>query len=187
MAISRDRKEALLAEYRQQYAKSAGMVLADYSALTVAQMQGLRRRAREQNGRVFVVKNTLLNLVLKEAHLEVPEDLLTGPTIIAFCYQDVPPLVKLFRDYAKELEDEGEFTVKGGLLEGRFLSTDEALAIADLPSRDELLAQVLRTINAPATQAVGVVASGIRQVLNVIKAYADKLEEAGGNVAEAAA
>jgi len=187
LAISRDRKKTLIAEYRQQYAESAGVVFADYSALTVAQMQVLRRRAREQNGRVFVVKNTLLNGVLKEAQMESPEGLLTGPTIIAFCHQDVPPLAKLFRDYAKEMTEEGHFIVKGGLLEGRFLSVAETLTVADLPTRDELLAQVLRTINAPATQAVGVVASGIRQVLNVIKAYADKLEEAAGNTVEVAA
>jgi large subunit ribosomal protein L10 len=183
LAISRERKEALIAEYRQQYANSAGVVFADYSALSVAQMENLRQRARELNGQVFVVKNTLFNLVLNEAHLTPPAALLKKTTLVAFCHQDVPSLAKLFRDYMKEVE-EGRFVVKGGLLEGNFLTAAQTLAIADLPSREELLAQVLRTINAPATQTVGVVAGGIRQVMNVIKAYADKLEEAGG-VAEA--
>ena len=187
MAISRDRKETLLAEYRQQVTESNGIVLADYTALTVAQMQNLRRKAREQNGQIFVVKNTLLNVVLKENDLKTPEGLLSGPTVVAFCHQDVPPLAKLFREFAKEME-EGRFVVKGGMMEGRFITPEEVSAIADLPSREELLAQVLRTINAPATQMAGVVASGVRQVLNVIKAYADKLEEeAGGVPAEAAA
>lgn len=185
MAISRERKDTLVAEYQQQYAESAGIIFADYSTLTVVQLQDLRRRAREQNGRVFVVKNTLFDLVLKKEQLTSPEGLMTGPTIVAFCHQDVPPLAKLFRDFAKEMEED-RFIIKGGLLDGDFLTPDQAKAIADLPSRTQLLAQVLRTINAPATQTVGVVASGIRQVLNVIKAYADKLEEAGGKTAEAA-
>ena len=186
MAISRVRKEELVAEYKQQLSESNGMIFADYRALTVARMQDLRRRAREQGGQIFVVKNTLLNLVLKEEGLKPPESLLTGATIVGFCHQDVPPMAQLFRDFTKEVEEE-RFAVKAGMMDGRFFSKAEALAIADLPSREQLLAQVLRTINAPATQVTGVVASGIRQVLNVVKAYVDKLEEAGGASAEAAA
>lgn len=186
MAISRARKEELVALYKQQLDQSSGIVMADYNAVTVSQMQDLRRRVREQQGQAFVVKNTLLELVLKDEGLDVPQELFTGPTLVAFCHQDVPPVAKLFREYAKERE-EGRFVVKGGLLEGRFLSASETLAIADLPGREELLAMVLRTINAPASQTVGVVASGVRQILNVVKAYADKLQEAEGVPAEAAA
>lgn len=184
MAISRARKEELVAEYRQQLSASNGLVMADYTALSVPQMQALRRQAREKDGLVYVVKNTLLELVLKEQDVDVPEGLLVGPTIVAFCQGDVPPLAKLFREFAKESE-EGRFVVKGGLMEGKILSVKEALAIADLPSREVLLSQVLRTINAPATQTAGVIASGIRQVLNVVQAYVDKLEE-GGEAAAAA-
>ncbi len=185
MAITRARKEELLATYKQQLAESSGLVLADYTALTVPQMQDLRRKVREQQGQVFVVKNTLFSKALKDAGLEAPQGLLVGPTVAAFCHQDVPPVAKVFREFAKEVEAE-KFTIKGSLLEGAFLSRQDTLAIADLPTRDELLSMVLRTINAPATQTVGVVASGIRQVLNVVKAYVDKLEE-GGAPAEAAA
>jgi large subunit ribosomal protein L10 len=69
--------------------------------------------------------------------------------------------------------------VKGGLLEDNFLSAEQVKAIAELPSRDVLLAQVLGTINAPATQLTSAVANGVRQVLNVLQAYVDKLEESG--------
>lgn len=186
MAISRARKDELVAKYRQRLAKSNGIVFADCVGIKVAQIQDIRRKANEHNGQIFVVKNTLLNLVLKEAGLAVPEGLLSGPSVAVFCDQDVPPLAKLFCDFDKEME-EGQFVVKGGIMEGRFLSKEEVLAVANLPGRDELLSQVLRTINAPATQIVGVVASSVRQVLNVVQAYVDKLEEAGGSSAEAAA
>ena len=186
MAISRERKEALVAAYQQQFAASNGVVMADYTALTVNQMQDLRRKTREQNGLAFVIKNTLFNVVLKEQGLEASDELLTGSTIVAFCHEEVPPVAKLFRDYVKEVED-GMFKVKGSIMEGRVLSAAETLALADLPSREVLLSTVLRTINAPATQVAGVVASGVRQILNVVQAYVDKLEEAGGTPAEAAA
>jgi len=179
LAISRARKEELLTIYRQQLAESDGFVMASYLHLSTPQLQDLRGRVRELEGATFVVKNTLFRKVLEEAGLEVPDDLLTGPLIVGFSHQDVPSMARLFREFARGLE-EGEFVIKGGMIEGRLFDAQEAAAVASLPTRDELLATVLRTFNAPATQMAGVVASGIRQVLNVIKAYADKLEESAG-------
>lgn len=185
MAITRARKEELLDAYRQQLAESTGFVMAEYNALSVPQMQDLRHRAREEDSEVFVVKNTLFALALEEAELDAPEEMLTGPNVVAFSHKDIPALAKLFREFARSVEED-RFVVKGGLMEGRIFGAQEAAAVADLPTREELLSQVLRTINAPATQMAGVVAGGIRQVINVIKAYADKLEEAGGGSAETA-
>jgi large subunit ribosomal protein L10 len=176
----------LIAEYKSQLSESQGMVLAHYKALTVAQMQDLRRQAREKEGRIFVVKNTLLGLALQDMDVEPPEDLLVGPTLVAFCHEDVPPLAALFRDFSKELENADNFVIRGALLEGNYISSEETMTVADLPTREELMAQVLRAINAPATQVAGVVASGIRQIMNVVQAYVDKLEE-GDASAEAAA
>lgn len=189
MAISRARKEELLDEYRQQTTESNGVLMAEYRALSVQQMQELRRQVREQEGALYVVKNTLFRIVLEEQDVTVPEELVTGPTLGVFCHQDVPPVAKLLRDYTGTVE-EGKFRVKGGYMSGQILSEEEAVAVADLPSREELMAQVLRAINAPATQVVSVlsngggkpmvnvVASGVRQVVNVVKAYVTKLEEA---------
>jgi large subunit ribosomal protein L10 len=186
LAISRARKEELVAMYEQQLANSNGVMIADYTALSVSRMENLRQRASAQDAQICVIKNTLFDVTLKEQGLESPEGLLTGSTMVAFCHQDVPPVAKLFRDFTKEVE-ERQFKVKGSLMEGQFLSADQTAALADLPSREVLLSQVLRTINAPATQVAGVVASGIRQILNVVQAYVDKLEEAAGAPAEALA
>lgn len=189
MAISRERKEELLATYKQQIEESNGLILANYSALTVPSLEAARGQALEQDGQIFVIKNTLFRLALQEQGFEPPEDLFSGPLIAAFCHQDVPPLAKMLIDFAKEV-DVGALEISGGFMDERFLSVDEVKAIAELPSRDELLAQVLRGIQAPATQVAGVVAGGVRQVLNVVKAYVDKLEEgaeASPETAEAAA
>lgn len=186
MAISRARKEELLEEYRQQLSNSDGFIMAEYKALSVPQMQTLRQRAREQGSEVFVVKNTLFGIALEESGYEAPEALLTGPTVVAFAHEGVPSVARLLREFAQSVEEE-RFVVKGGMMEGRMFGRKQVAAVAELPTREELLSQVLRTINAPATQMAGVVASGIRQVVNVIKAYADKLEEAGGGGAAEAA
>jgi large subunit ribosomal protein L10 len=185
LAITRARKEELVAEYHRQIDESTGFVMAEYNALSVPQMQDLRRQTRQAEGEVFVIKNRLFKLVLEERGLAVPEDLMTGPMIVGFSHKDVPSLTKLFRNAARGFEAD-RLMVRGGLLEGRIFGQDEVVAVSNLPTREELLSMVLRTINAPATQTAGVVASGIRQVLNVVKAYADKLEEAGGASAETA-
>jgi len=184
LAISRTRKEELYQEYVEQYRKSDGIMLAHYHNLTVSQMQAMRRRAREQGGQIFVVKNTLLQKVLQEHGVKTSADILTGPTLAVFCHQGIQPLAKLLNDLAKESE-EGQFVVRGAVLEGHMYHAEQAVRLADMPSRGQLLAQALGTINAPASQVVGVVASGVRQVLNVLQAYVDKLE--GGAPAEMAA
>jgi large subunit ribosomal protein L10 len=186
LAISRERKEELIAEYREQLEKSEGVVFAHYSGLTVQQMEALRGETREREGNVYVVKNTLLQRVFEDQDLEVPENLLTGPTLVAFCHQDTPPLAKVFKTFAGDVE-EAEFKIRGALVEGRFYTDAEANTLAELPTRDELFAKVLGTINAPATQTAGVVASGVRQILNVVQAYVDKLEEGGASPEAAAA
>ena len=94
-------------------------------------------------------------------------------------------MAKVFKNFASDV-DEGEFDIKGALVEGRFYTAEETDRLAELPSRDAMFSKVLATINAPATQTVGVVASGVRQVLNVLNAYVDKLEE-GDAAVEAAA
>ncbi len=159
-------------------------MLAHYRSLTVAQMQAMRRRAREQGGQIFVIKNTLLRNILEEHGVEMLADVMTGPTLAVFCYKGIQPLSKLLNDFTKEFE-EGQFKVRGAVLEGRMYNAEQAVRLADMPSREQLLAQVLGTINAPASQMVGVVASGVRQILNVLQAYVDKL--GGGASAEAAA
>lgn len=186
MAITRTRKTELVAEYESQLAQSQGVLMARYSALTVAQMEKLRRRVREQDGEVFVIKNTLFERALASQGIQAPPSLFAGPLLVVFCHKDVPPMAKLFRDFAKEVE-EGRFVVHSALLEKRFYSAQEAVALADMPSRETLLAQVLGTINAPATQVAGVIAGGIRQIMNVLQAYVDKMNEAGQTPAEAAA
>jgi large subunit ribosomal protein L10 len=172
----------LVEQYKELLAQSQGIILTDYRGMRVQEMQQMRRSVRDAECDVHVVKNRLMKLALTDADLTVPDEWLIGPTAIAFCRSDVPPVAKMLT----ELSDDVSLAIKGGILEAEILSTEQVDALAKLPSREVLLANVLGTINAPATQMAGVVASGIRQVLNVLQAYVDKMEEQGAPAPEAA-
>jgi len=107
--------------------------------------------------------------------MPVPEDLLEGPSAVAFCQGDIAGPAKAINDFLKDKE----IKVKGAILGGSVLRGAEAAALASLPSRDQLFGRLLGTINAPGTQTAGVVAAGIRQVLYALKSRIDQLEKQG--------
>lgn len=175
MAISKQKKGELIAQYVEQLKKSQGVILTDYRGLTVSDVHGLRRGLRPLDVKFQVVKNRLLMLALKEAGMSLPEEWLTGPTAVGFCYKEVPPAAKYLRDAMRDLE---ALRFKGALVGSSLIAADGVQALADLPPREVVLAQILGTIQCPAGRVAGVVANGIRQVLNVLQAYVDKLEGA---------
>jgi large subunit ribosomal protein L10 len=124
---------------------------------------------------LHVAKNTLLMLALKRANMPVPEDLLEGPSAVAFCHGDIAGPAKAINDFLKDKE----IKVKGAIMGGSVLRGAEATALASLPSRDQLFGRLLGTINAPGTQTAGVVAAGIRQILYALKSRIDQLEKQG--------
>jgi len=174
LAISKQRKDELVAQYAEQLKQSKGIILVDYRGLSVGDTNSIRNAMRPIGGRFQVVKNRLLALALKEAEMSLPGEWLLGPTAVGFCYDEVPPVAKVFTDTAKDLE---ALHIKGGLIGASVVEPEQVQAIADLPSREVLLGQVLGTINAPASQIVSVVASSLRQILNVLQAHVDKLQE----------
>jgi len=175
LAISKDRKIELVTQYVEQLRQSKGIILADYRGMTVSDISGLRNSLRSAGCRFWVVKNRLLKLALREMGLSLPDDWLNGPTVVGFC-EDVPRAAKVLTEATKELE---VLRIKGGLVGAAVVSAEQVNAIANLPPLEVILSQALGTINAPASRMVGVVASGIRQVLNVLQAYVDKLEKSG--------
>jgi large subunit ribosomal protein L10 len=186
LAISKQRKDELVAQYIDLLQQSKGVILADYRGLSVSQVHQIRNTMRPLGGEFHVIKNRLMQIALHEVGLSLPDEWLVGPTAASFCREEVPPIAKAFTDTAKEME---ALKIKGGLIGASPVTPTQVNVVADLPPREVLLAQVLGTINAPASQVVGVIASGIRQVMNVLQAYVDKLQEAGGAaepVAEAA-
>lgn len=175
MAISRDKKEVLVKEYLDQLNVSEAVIITSYSGLRVSQVEQLRRKIREAEGSFAIVKNTLAERALKEAGLPVVEEMLTGPVGIGFCHHNVSGVAKAITDFSKQNE---LLAIKGGLLGSRVIDEAGVKNLANLPSLDVLRAQLLGLINAPASQLAGVVAGGVRQLVNVVSAYAEKEAEA---------
>ncbi len=174
MPVTRERKEVLVTDLVDEVKKSQALILTDYRGLPTTELAGLRNRLRGKAG-MHVVKNTLMEIALERAGMPVPQDLLEGPTAVTFCYTDIAGPVKMLNDFMREKE----MKVKGAILGVQVLRGAEAANLASLPSREQLFGRLLGTINAPSTQVAGVVASGIRQIMYLLKARAEQLEKQG--------
>ena len=164
--MARPDKAAAVAELVESFQDSAGAVLTEYRGLTVKQLQDLRR-ALGENAQYAVVKNTLTKIAAGEAGVEGFDDLLTGPTAIAFINGDVVEAAKGLRDFAKA---NPALVIKGGYLEGRTIEATEIAKLADLESREVLLAKLAGAMNASMAQAVGLFAAPLQQVARLAAA-----------------
>ena len=171
MAITKERKEELLKAYAELVQKSEGLILVEYRGLSMKGMDPLRSKVREASGELHVVKNTLALKALEAAGRAAPAELFTQTTAVGFAFSDVPAVAKALTAFAKD----SEFVkVKGGLLGTRVLTAKDVEALAELPPLPIVRGRLLGLLQAPATRLTGAIAGGVRQVLNVVKAYADK-------------
>jgi large subunit ribosomal protein L10 len=176
LAFTREKKQELVQEYVDLLRESPAVVFVASRGLTVAEVTQLRTKMRETGSRYHRVKNTLFSQALQQAGMPVPK-VLTGPVSVAFCPEDIAPAVKAIVDFDASL-GEREFEITGGIVENQVLNAERAKALATMPSKDTLFAQILAGIQAPAGQVTGLVANSIRQILNVLQARVDQLQEA---------
>lgn len=151
MENPRPEKVAVVDEVRERFSASSAALLTEYRGLDVAQMAALRRSLREAGGSYKIYKNTLVRFAARDLGLEI-EDLLTGPTAIAFVDGDAVNVAKALRDFAKTNEN---LVVKGGVLGDKLLDAAEAKALADVAPREELLARLAGAMAAPMQQFAG--------------------------------
>ena len=147
--MARTDKSAAIAELKEKFESSDAVLLTEYRGLTVMQLKTLRR-AIGANAQFKVAKNTLAKIAAKEAGIEGLDDLLTGPTAFAFVTGEIADTAKAIRDFAK---DNPALLVKGGVLEGNLLSEDDVKKLADLESREVLLAKAAGVLKAKIGQA----------------------------------
>lgn len=177
MAIKRERKVELLDIYRAEVQKSSALVFTNFRGLSVANLQSLRVKLRETDTGFMVVKNSLLGIALKENGLPTPDTLLSGPNAVAFVGEDIGRSVKSILDWIKA-EKVGE--VSGALLGNSVLNAKNAEALAELPSKEQVLAQVLGAINAPASALARMLTAPSASLVRVINAH---VEQQNGNAA----
>ena len=156
--------------------KAKVALLTDYRGLTVTQLQDLRGKLRTGDVEYRVVKNTLARRAAEAAGVPALQSELEGPVAIAFGYDDLSLPSKLINEFVRTTRL--KLDVKGGLVEGRVFSPDQVKQLADLPSRETLLAQLLGTLQSPVAQLVGIMQTPVQQLLGVLDAYKSKLEAA---------
>jgi large subunit ribosomal protein L10 len=171
--MARPDKAAAVAELVESFQDSAGAVLTEYRGLTVKQLQDLRR-ALGENANYAVVKNTLTKIAATEAGVVGFDDLLTGPTAIAFINGDVVEAAKGLRDFAKA---NPALVIKGGILDGDPVDANEIAKIADLESREVLLAKLAGGMLATLNQAVYMFQAPLSQAARLAGALQAKAEE----------
>jgi large subunit ribosomal protein L10 len=172
----RNEKEAVIAEVAQLLTDTENLFVSDYRGLTVAELAELRGKLRESGARFKIVKNTLGGIAADRSGREVVKDMLSGPTAVTFCGDDLVGAAKALADFAKT---HPQLVVRGGLLESSLIDTDAVKALAGLPSRDVLIAQVVGTMAAPMIGLVTVLQGTVSGFVRALNQVAEQRAAAG--------
>ena len=169
------KNQEMLVQIKSDIESSHAVWIVDYCGLSVKEIQALRGAIREAGASMKVYKNTLMHIALKESDLPTADDMLQGPSAFVFAGEDVAAAAKAVKNYAK---DNDKLEIKGGIMDGAVLNAEQVEAIASLPSREELYAQIAGAISGVA-RGLAVTLNGIpRGLAQVTKAVADQKEAA---------
>lgn len=157
----RSEKEATVSQVAEKFNKSQSVVLADYRGLNVLEVTELRKKLREAGVEYKVIKNTLTSRAAKAANIEGLDEYLSGPTALAFGYNDPVTPAKILATFAK---DHKKLELKAGVLEGKIISTKAVTALAELPSREALLGQIAGLLQSPMRGLVTVLSGPLRNL-----------------------
>jgi large subunit ribosomal protein L10 len=174
MESPRPEKVAVVDEVREKLTQADAALLTEYRGLTVKQLADLRRQLRPSGAEYKVYKNTLVRFAAREVVEDRLDQLLTGPTAIAFVRGDAAAVAKTLRDYARTNQ---ALVLKGGLLGDKVVGARDLEALADLPPRDQLLARLAGAFQAPLTKLAGLLQALPR---NFAYGLAALIDERGG-------
>ncbi len=173
--MARPEKIAEVEAITSRFQSAQSMILADFTGLTVEQMTAFRVNCRAQNIDCRVVKNRLAKLAADNAELTVIKDYLSGPTAIIFGPESQVDPAKVVVDFSKDNE---AMQVKGGIVDGQYLDPAQVVALSKVPSRDELIAKMMGSINSPLQGLAGTVNGVIGALARTIDAVAKQKAEA---------
>jgi len=174
--MARPEKVAVVEEIQQKLGDADAAVLTEYRGLTVSELAELRAGLRDADTEYKVFKNTLARRAVEGTEREDLLPLLDGPVAFAFVHGDAAVAAKRLKTFAKDHE---ALVLKGGVLEGRLLEASDVSALAEIPPRDQLLAQLAGAFQAPLAKAAGLFQAFPRNVAQLTQALIDKRVEAG--------
>lgn len=169
--LSRDQKEKLIKDLTDQIKAGKVAIFSDFSGTSVGNMQKLRRELRESGATYKVTKKKLIGIAFKNAGIEVDMKNIEGQVGLAIGKEDEVSPAKILKNFSKENKN---FKVLQGILEGKIISEKDVSALAALPSREQLIAKFVGTINAPVSGFVNVLAGNLRNLVGVLKSIAEK-------------
>lgn len=172
--LSKAAKSDIVDQYSEVFKANPSVVLVEYKGLTVKELEGLRSNLKDVDTKLAVVKNTLLKIAAKDTDIEQLSGLLSGPTAIAVCDSDPTAAAKVFVDTAKDLPS---LVIKGGLVEGNVVGVDDITALSKLPSRQEMMAQLLGALSSPMSNLLGTLSQLQTQLLYALEAVKDTKSE----------
>jgi len=186
LAVSYERKEEILAKYTKLVEKTEGLIVTEYRGMKMNEFHDIRKALREVGSSYLVTKNRLLKIALRNRGIAAPNDLLTGPVAITFVHRDLAGSVKALLDKKKTME---KLILKGAIVGSIVVPEADLEGLSNLPSLDQIRAQLiglliapaqglLGVLAAPAQGLVGVLDAGSNQVANVLAAYANKEDAA---------
>lgn len=168
-----EEKKGFVKELQNKFEKSDDFIFTDYRGLTVSQITELRTKLREENASYRVIKNRYAKIALK--NLEQPEvdDILVGPTAVALPEGESGAVAKALVNFSKEYPVE----IKGGIVDGRVFSANQMVEYSKLPTRDELIAKLMSTMNAPMQNLVYAMNGVQSKLVRTLQAVADQKKE----------
>lgn len=175
MAISKQKKNAILDQYKSWLSDSQAVILVEYTGASMKDMEKIRARMREAGGEFHVVKNTLAKLAFEAGGYPLSEGMLEQSTAVSFAFTDPAATAKALADVSKEV---AVLKVKGGFMGQEALHPAQVKALADLPPLPVVRAQLLGVLQAPAGKLVRTIAEPARSLAAVFQAYSEKAQAA---------
>ena len=175
MAIGLEDKKQIVSEVNQAANSALSVVLADYHGVDVADMTALRKTARENKVYLRVVRNTLLKMAVAETEFECIQEVLVGPTILAFSQEDPGAAARVLKDFAKENK---EFEIKALSVGGKLMEANQIDVLAKLPTLDQARSMLMSVMLAPVTKLVRTVNEVPSKLTRAVAAVRDQKQEA---------
>ncbi len=169
--LSKTEKQKIIDDLSSRFHSVPSVFIVEYQGLKVKEMDVLRRKLRQTNTELRVVKNTLLEKASLGTDIEKMKDLFSGPTAVAICDGESSAAAKVFIDYGKDFP---EIRIKGGIFEGEVVDVSRIERIAKLPSRQELISEFVGLLSAPMGNLVGVLEQARSNIVNVLEGLKEK-------------
>ena len=173
LPLTRKEKQKFIDQYAERLQKSRAIVVLRNKGLTVAEITALRKKLRDADATFQVTKNTLFKIALKDSQFPVPDEMFAG--MVSVCYFAGP--IATSTKHLLAVIKEQKLELIGALLPDDIFGADEVKRLVDLPTREQLLAQLLGAVQGPATNLVGVLQAPLREIITVLYARSEQAEE----------